>query len=158
MSSRALAVFLILSTSTGALALASAMTGCSEDEPRANGDGGTDGSMEANRPAAPETDARPKTCREQCEEAHPAGLPRDEAVDSCWDTHCRNPCIEGVVDDGGIAEGGAAPDGGTCASPVVTISLACDECTNTFCCAAWDECFQEPECAALNACYQDCTE
>ena len=157
MGSRTLGALLVVSTS--AAGFATAMAGCSDDEPGAPADGGTEGAApDANRPAPPERDAQPKTCREQCEEAHPTGVPRDEAVNSCWQTHCQGPCIDGLPADGGIAADGAAPDGGTCISPVVTISLACDECTNTFCCTAWDECFQDPECTALNACYQECTE
>jgi len=156
MSSRTLAALIILSTSTGALVAGSGLTACSDDPTPATDAGAESSIPDANRPAPPETDARPKTCREQCEEAHPTGLPRDEAVNSCWDTHCVGPCIDQIPADGGID--GAAPDGGTCTSPVVTISLACDQCTNTFCCAAWDGCFQEPECAALNACYQQCTQ
>ena len=156
MSSRALGVLLIVSSAASAFA-AGMMTGCSEDEPAGPGDAGSDGSRpDANRPAPTEPDARPKTCREQCEEAHPTGLPKDEAVNSCWETHCNVPCIEQLPGDGGID--GAAPDGAACESPVVTVSVACDECTNAFCCGAWDGCFQEPECAALNACYQQCTD
>ena len=156
MSSRTLVALVITWISAGALVAGSGLLGCSDDPEVPNDASAESAKDDVNRRAPPETDARPKTCREQCEEAHPTGLPRDEAVNSCWDTHCLGPCIEQIPDDGGID--GAAPDGGTCTSPVVTISLACDQCTNTFCCAEWDGCFQEPECVALNACYQQCTE
>jgi len=140
------------------LAAAAALTGgCSDDEAPPEADAGAEsGPPDANRPAPPESDAALKSCREECEEAHPTGLPKDEAINSCWETHCGDPCIEQRPGDGGGGGDGAAPDGGTCTSPVVTVSVSCDECTHTFCCASWDGCFQDPECTALNACYQRC--
>ena len=149
-------VLSLVSTAVFVLA-AGEIVACSGDEPAGPSDAGSESSKpDANRPAPLETDARPKTCRRQCEEAHPAGLPRDEAVNACWETHCKGPCIDEMTEDGGIDAG--ASDGGTCVSPVVTISLACDQCTGASCCTEWDGCFQEPECVALNACYQQCTE
>ena len=139
------------------LVLGSAGLGCSGDDPSPPHDAGRESSPpDANRPAPPEPDASPKTCREQCQEAHPAGVPRDEAVNACWAMHCSEPCVEEMPGDGGRDDG--ATDGGACVSPVVTVSASCDECTNRSCCAEWDGCFQEPECAALNACYQQCSE
>ena len=130
---------------------------CSGDEPSPPGAAGHESSPpDANRPAPPDTDAAPKTCREQCREAHPVGVPKDEAVNECWALHCNGPCLEGTNEDAG--PDGASADGGACVSPVVTVSASCDECTNSFCCTEWDGCFQEPECAALNACYQQCSE
>lgn len=162
MSSRELGALLILSTSTIAGMVAIGTAGCS-DHAAVPADAGTESSSRANRPAPPETDAEPSTCEKQCEEAHPKGLLKDEAINSCWKTYCREPCLERMPDDGGIAPDGAAPDGaapdvGTCVSPVVTISLACDECTTASCCIPWDGCFQDSECTALNACYQQCTD
>jgi hypothetical protein len=158
MSSRTLGAFFFLATLGGAFATSVAAGGCSDDEKTAPADAGSErGAPDANRPARPGDDAAPpKSCREECEEAHPTALPKDEAINSCWETFCGSPCIEATPPDSGLAADGAAPDGGTCISPVVTISLACDECTNTFCCTAWDGCFQDAECSALNACYQTC--
>ena len=85
------------------------------------------------------------------------GCSEDEAINQCWETHCRATCVEQQPDAGGITDG-AAPDGGTCNLPVITVSLSCDECTHTSCCAAWDTCFQDPQCAELNTCYQHCTD
>jgi hypothetical protein len=158
MSSRSLGAALLV-LFLGALGTAAALAGCSDDESlKAPSDSGREGAIpDANRPAPEEPDAEePKSCRERCEEAHPTALAKDEAIDSCWETNCGGPCIQELPPDGGIAADGAAPDGGTCISPVLTISLACDECTNMFCCASWDGCFQDPECTALNACYQQC--
>jgi len=155
MSSRAISALVLLAG--GLFGLANAIAGCSDEEPTSAADAGIEAAgPDANRPAPPDVDVPSLTCEERCREAHPAGVAKDEAVSSCWDTHCTGPCIEQLPGDGGTD--GAAPDGGTCVSPVVTVSAACDECTNTFCCTEWDVCFQEPECAALNACYQQCTE
>lgn len=155
MSSRLLGPLLVLAAS-GASAL---FSGCSDDATPAPVDAGADSAPpDANRPPRPEDSAAPRSCREQCAEAHPTGLPKDEAINSCWKTFCGDRCIEELPTDGGGGADGAAPDGGTCASKVVTVSLACDECTNTSCCASWDDCFQDPECTALNACYQQCAD
>lgn len=157
MRARTLLGLLVLAPLTASLASAA---GCSADEsPAASGsDASTDGAVDA-RPDAPtpEDSAPPRTCRELCELAHPTGRSKDEAIDSCWETHCVRPCIEQLPQDAGSSDGGAS-DAGACVSPVVTISESCDECTRAFCCASWDGCFQDPECAALNACYQDCIE
>jgi hypothetical protein len=162
MSSRSLGTALAIAATFSPMAGLALVGGCSEDDPAgAAPDAAADGNgPEANRPTPPEPDAEePKSCRQRCEEAIPEGaLAKDEAINSCWKTFCGRPCIEELAPDGGVAADGAAPDGGTCVSPVVTISLACDECTNTFCCASWDGCFQDPECSALNVCYQQCTE
>ena len=158
MSSRVLGALLVLAASGGAAFASALFSGCSDDAPPAPVDAGAESAPpDANRSARPEDSAAPKSCREQCAEAHPTGLPKDEAIDSCWKAFCTDPCIEELTADGGGA-GGAAPDGGTCVSPVVTVSLACDECTTTSCCASWDDCFQDPECTALNACYQQCAD
>jgi hypothetical protein len=160
MSSRAVALSLFVST----LASAAAMTsGCSGDDAPAGAaaDAGADAPARANRPAPPEPEAgTPKTCRELCEDAHPASVAKDEAIDSCWEAHCAAPCIDGedpVPPDGADAgaDGGGA---GACASHVVTISPSCDECTTASCCAPWDACFQDPDCSALEACYEECVD
>jgi hypothetical protein len=159
MSSRTIGAFVIFSTLAGAVVTSFGAGGCSDEEKSANADAGSDANVpDANRPAPPEIDAALQTCRERCEEEHPTGLQKDEAINSCWETFCGAPCIDQLPPDGGVAADGAAPDGGTCISPVITPSLSCDECTNTSCCAEWDACFQDPECAALNACYQSCEE
>lgn len=158
MSSRRLAVLFIASMLV-ATGLGSAIAGCSTDDTKvAAGDSGADATPEATRsPPPPDEASTPKTCRELCEEAHPTALPKDEAVNSCWEMNCSGPCIEETTtptDGGTDGDGGA--DAGACLSPVVTISESCDQCTILRCCAAWDGCFQDPECSALNACYQKC--
>jgi hypothetical protein len=136
---------------------AASATGCSDDEKASPADGGVEAKATApNRPAPLESDAEtPRTCRQNCEDAHRSALAKDEAVDTCWETSCSGPCVEGVPGD---ADGGGGSDAGSCVSPVVTISVACDVCTRSACCAAWDACFQDAECTALNACYEACAE
>lgn len=161
MSSRSLGAGVVLATFGAALSLPFTSSGCSGDESApAAGDAGPDGrAPDANRPPpVDEEGPPPKSCRQACEEAHPTGLAKDEAINSCWETFCVDPCIEERALDGGVVADGAAPDGGTCRAEVVTISLDCDQCTNTSCCAAWDGCFEDAECTALNACYQDCAD
>jgi len=159
MSSRrrgALALFVasLLGTAT-LLALAE---GCSEEPATTPTDAGTDEEApKGTRPAPPEPDAgTTKTCQQECADMYPAAVAKDEAINECWETHCRAPCVE-LKADAGVTDG-AAPDGATCSSPVITPSLSCDECTQTLCCPAWDTCFQDSECADLNACYQRCTD
>jgi hypothetical protein len=163
MSSRT-AAFLFLACTLGVSTAAGA--GCSGDDTStaAATDGGTDVASEA-RPAPPEDDdaATPKTCREQCADAHPAGVAKDKAIDACWQAHCASPCIDGErapidVDAGADASADAGADAGACMSPVVTASPSCDACTTAFCCASWDACFQDAECSALEDCYQQCVE
>ncbi|MBX3224422.1 MAG: hypothetical protein KF795_28155 [Labilithrix sp.] len=157
MSSRTLGTVLVLGSFAGVLALSSASGGCSDDEAPAATDAGADRAPDVNRaPPAADDAATPKSCRKACEEAHPTAIAKDEAIDTCWETFCSDPCIEELPIDGGIVADGAAPDGGTCSAPVLTTSLDCDQCTNTSCCASWDGCFEDTECAALNACYQEC--
>lgn len=152
-----LGAFLVLAASGGAVGVVALFSGCSDDPTPPPADAGADREPTANRPVRPEEDgAPPASCRAQCAEAHPTGVPKDEAIDACWKASCAAPCVEEQPDDGGVD--GAAPDAGTCVSPVVTVSLACDACTTASCCASWDDCFQDPECAALNACYQQCVE
>lgn len=158
MSSRVLGALLVLATSGGGFGASALFSGCSDDAAPAPVDAGAESAPpDANRPPRPEDSAAPKSCRDECAEAHPTGLPKDEAINSCWRTFCSDPCIEELPADGGGVDG-AARDGGTCVSPVVTVSLACDDCTSTSCCASWDDCFQDPECIALNACYQQCAD
>lgn len=160
MSSRALGAGFVLAALGGALALSLTSSGCSDDDAPDAGDAGAETrAPDANRaPPAGEDGAAPKPCRQACEEAHPTGLAKDEAINSCWETFCVDPCIEELALDGGVVADGAAPDGGTCRAPVITISLVCDQCTNTSCCASWDGCFEDAECTALNACYQECAD
>ena len=156
MSSRAL--FVVLTPLVGAGAIVTLGGGCSEDAATTPpSDAAADQTRsDGNRPPPAAGDAADKTCRQECAEAHPTAVAKDDVVNACWETHCRAPCVEGKPGDGGVTDG-AAPDGGTCTLPVITVSLSCDECTNTFCCAAWDTCFQDSECTELNACYQRCT-
>lgn len=157
MSSRRFGALVLLISTLLASAM-SAVTGCSDDGKASSADASTEGAArDAPRPE-PENDATLTTCREDCQAAHASGVPKDEAINACWETYCRGPCVDGQPSEAGVLADGAAPDGGTCTSPVITISLSCDECTNTFCCAAWDACFQDPTCTNLNACYQGCAE
>ncbi len=138
----------------GALVAMGIVAGCSkEDDVPATTDAGVAPLPGPNRAAPPEEVAEaPKTCRERCTEAHPTAAAKDRAIETCWSTHCAGPCFEGLSDD---AEAGA-PDAGSCAAPVVTVSSSCDRCTSAACCAAWDGCFQDAECSALNDCYRQC--
>jgi len=145
MGSRAVHALLIVLASLGAV-----LASCSSDSKAPpttapNDDGGRD----ANRPAIdPGDGSTPPTCQQECEAQHPTAVPKDEAINGCWADHCASPCVD--------QEPGDAGHPGKCKAPVVTISAACDNCTTTYCCAAWDDCFNDPECAALNACYQQC--
>jgi hypothetical protein len=162
MSSRAFGALVVVSILSAAMATTAG--GCSDDEMKpAPADAGGAAMADANRSPPPEGDpATPKTCYELCEEAHPTAVPKDEAINSCWETFCDAPCIKELPGDGGISadasEGVTTDGGGACVSPVVTVSESCDECTRSFCCGSWDACFQDPECSALNACYQQCTD
>lgn len=130
-------------------------TGCSDDPAAAaRHDAAVDAPAVVPRPASPATDGASKTCREECEAAHGAGQSKDEAIGSCWETHCAAACIQQTPVDAGSDAG--VPDAGTCSQPVVTPSEDCDTCTRTFCCAEWDGCFGDEACTALNACYQTC--
>ncbi|HVH41522.1 MAG TPA: hypothetical protein VM925_04235 [Labilithrix sp.] len=153
MSSRRTLAVTFSSALLGAFGTVALAAGCSENtKAAAANDASSDATPDVATSKPLESDAPVKSCRETCEETHGAALPKDEAINSCWETHCGGPCIEQVPDDGG------ALDGGTCSTPVVTVSESCDRCSSTFCCAEWDACFQDPACTALNACYQTCAE
>ena len=128
-------------------------TGCTDDPAAAaRGDAALDAPAQPQRPASPTYDGATRTCREECEVSHAAGRSKDEAIGSCWATHCNAACIEQTSVDAGSA------DAGSCSQPVVSPSEDCDTCTRAFCCAEWDGCFGDEACSALNACYQTCIE
>lgn len=134
-------------------AMARLGTGCSDDTSTA---GRSDAAVDApinNVPTTVPADGATRTCREDCELGYPSGRSKDQAIGSCWQTHCSAACIEQTP-----ANDAGSPDAGTCSQPVVTPSDDCDTCTRAFCCAEWDGCFGDEACSALNACYQTCNE
>lgn len=161
----------VLVFASGALVALAPAAGCSSETTVTEvdaGDAGADASNEPDRIGPAEDTGAPLTeeqCLAACEAKHPAGLPKDQAIDTCWEQKCKGPCVDdtGVFDAGAReagADGGDAGDGGagTCKNEVSTGGDACDECTEASCCAEWDGCFDDAACAALNECRSACLE
>ena len=99
-------------------------------------------------------------CAEECRKAHPTGAAKDDAIDSCWEANCNDPCFGtgATIPDGGYPDAGVGTDGGMCQNEVEfdPPDPTCSACTQAYCCAAWDGCFNDDDCLALNDCYNAC--
>ncbi|WP_146647525.1 hypothetical protein [Labilithrix luteola] len=160
---------LSIAVGVGAAAFAiAAFVGCSSDNPgsdtAAAEDSGTDAPLppatpRPDPPRATDSGADPTLdgCLAACDTAHPAGLVKDEAIDTCWSDNCQGPCIDAT----GPFDGGTSDDAGdagplACKNDVSTGGTACTRCTEAFCCAPWDACFDDADCSGLNACRAAC--
>jgi hypothetical protein len=143
--------------------LCAAFAGCTTETTTTSNNGTADAApdratpREGGGPSEEDAGQTPteEECLAKCEETHAAGLAKDRAIDQCWETSCKGPCVDG---NGGFDAGAAdAGDGGLqCGNPVDTGDVACDTCTSTHCCGVWDGCFNDPGCTDLNTCRNEC--
>ncbi len=153
----------------GGSAVGSGCTTTTEEIQAADGGGEGGGDAKPKFDSAPpeeEEDSGPgeqteEECLAECEKKHAAGLTKDKAIDTCWETKCKGPCVDDTqVFDAGAGDGGDAGDAGgaKCSNDVETGEEACNKCTSTFCCAEWDGCFDDQDCSDLNDCRNNCIE
>jgi hypothetical protein len=105
--------------------------------------------------------AQIEACIEKCEKAHPAALPKYDAIDECWEKSCENPCIEqsGSFDPGDAGASTKVNDGGNPICGTDTPSFtdkACDDCIEARCCPSWKGCYDDKECRAFDMCFIEC--
>lgn len=142
-----------------------AMPACSSSSETvvSGGDASADAPKDTSSGETSVEDAHTQTfdeCAEECRQAHPSGAAKDDAIDSCWEAKCDDPCFGSgaSIPDGGYPDAGVGTDGGMCQNDVdfEPPDPTCSACTQAYCCAAWDGCFNDDDCLALNDCYNAC--
>jgi hypothetical protein len=129
-------------------------------------EGGTDAGGDSARitvEAGPERDSAMPTqttqeCIDACNALHPGSVAKLAAVDTCWQTNCKGPCLDNPptgYDAGGGQDAGAdASD--VCGSGVSTTEPTCNDCTQQYCCTPWNGCFMDTDCTTLDDCIGKC--
>ena len=156
--------YAVLPFALAALAALPMAGGCSSTTIEAPADAGADRSTRdvATPPDAADDTATPThdECFAACDAAHPNSVAKNTAIDTCWESACKAPCVDGTPFDAGSPAdaGDAAPDAAVpaCTNQVDTGDVACDLCTKMRCCAPWDGCFDDADCSALVDCESMC--
>lgn len=148
----------------------SACSSSTTEAPATGADAAPDVARDTNRPAvdsAPEPDVDSSTgqtldeCLAACNAAHPTSTAKETAIDTCWNTNCKGPCVDDPPTPFDAGEAGI-PDAGpdameACGTGVASgVSADCDNCTDVNCCPAWTGCFNNTDCSALDQCLGDC--
>lgn len=159
--------FLVVGVLTVGLGTSASIAACSSDTTTTSdpGDAAPEASSKIDSGSSSSSGSSGQTeggtatdCETKCFQDHPTGEMRYDAIDVCWEAKCKGPCVDssGMFDAG--ADAGDAGDGAVLCGTEVTsgVDMACDQCTDAFCCAEWQGCFKNDDCIALNDCLSEC--